>query len=145
MWKTINEMLKAGAIEHSTSQWNHRYVLVPKTDGSRRMTLDLRRFNVICRPLGVNSPKVEDVLEDIYGSNYFASMDCSTSFHTLPLAKECQHMLAFQFDNQKYQYKTCAQGLAGSAAAFQKFMTGLVGDLEYNGINSFVDDMMAHQ
>ena len=108
------------------------------------MTLDLRQFNKMTRVLGLNPPKVEDVLVDIHGSNYFASIDCSSSFHVLPIKKECRHKLSFQFENQKYQYKTCAQGLAGSPAAFQKWMTGLLGDLEHQGINSFVDDMVAH-
>ena len=96
------------------------------------------------RKLGLKPPKIEDILGDIYGSKFFASMDCSSSFYILPMKKEFRHMLSFQFLNDKYQFRSCTQGLAGSPASFQKWTTGLIGALEHNGINSFVDDMLAH-
>ena len=61
-------MIAAGTIENSTSQWNHRFVLVRKADGSGRLTLDLKKLNDMCRKHGLNPPKIEDVLGEIHGS-----------------------------------------------------------------------------
>ena len=56
MRRTLDEIIAAGTIENSTRQWNHRYVPVLKTDGSGRLTLDLRQFNDMARIMGLKPP-----------------------------------------------------------------------------------------
>ena len=66
--KILDDMLRTGVIEPSTSEWASPVCLVKKPDGSYRFCIDYRWVNTVSRKDGFPIPDVQDAL-DIRGAS----------------------------------------------------------------------------
>ena len=62
------EMLDLGAIRPSNSPWPSAIVLVRKKDGRLRFCIDLRRLNNRTVKDAYSLPKIESILDSLFGS-----------------------------------------------------------------------------
>ena len=93
----INKMLKDYLIEEAPepSPWVSNLVVVPKASGGLRVCCDFRELNkAIVRERYV-LPRVEDTLDALNGSKYFAKIDARSGFFQLTLSEECRHLTTF--------------------------------------------------
>lgn len=67
----INEMLKAGIIQHSHSSYASPVVLVKKKDNTWRMCVDYRGLNAITIKDKFPIPLIEELLEEFGGGGRF--------------------------------------------------------------------------
>ena len=73
--QAIEDLLKKGVIQKSTSPWASPIVLVKKKNGSVRPCVDYRRVNALVKPDGFPLPRVQDCLDAVAGSTLFSSFD----------------------------------------------------------------------
>lgn len=77
----LDKMLDAGVIQPSSSDWASAPVLVRKKDGSMRWCIDYRALNEKtvkdCYPL----PIIEDYLDTLQGTKYFATLDMASGYY----------------------------------------------------------------
>jgi len=71
----IQDMLKAGVIQPSTSSWASPVCLVKKHDGTFRFCIDYRRVNAVTKWDAFPTPDVSDALDSLRGSQWFATID----------------------------------------------------------------------
>ena len=93
----IDKMLKDDVTEEAPepSPWVSNLVVVPKASGDLRVCCDFRELNkAIVRERCV-LPKVEDTLDALNGSKYFAKIDARSGFFQLTLSEECRHLTTF--------------------------------------------------
>ncbi|XP_071055711.1 uncharacterized protein [Onthophagus taurus] len=64
----IDDLLKAGIIRESTSEYSSPVILVPKKDGSQRLCVDYRRLNAITRKSHVTMPSIDEQLDMLAGN-----------------------------------------------------------------------------
>jgi len=64
----INEMLEAGVIETSHSEWASPICLVKKPDGTYRFCIDYRRVNAVSRRDAFPVPDIHDALDHLRGA-----------------------------------------------------------------------------
>lgn len=78
----IDRMLEDDVIEEITepSPWVSNLVIVPKENGDLRVCVDLREVNKAVIRERHTLPKVEDVLNNLRGSKYFAKLDAKSVF-----------------------------------------------------------------
>ena len=77
-------MEERGLIEKSISPWSAQTVLVWKKDGSWRMCFDYRKLNEKTIKDAYPIPRINDNLDALSGSDWFASLDChmqTTRYH----------------------------------------------------------------
>lgn len=88
-------MLHAGVIQPSSSDWASVPVLVRKKDGSMRLCIDYRALNEKtvkdCYPL----PIIEDCLDTLQGTKYFATLDMASDYYQIMIDKADRHKTAF--------------------------------------------------
>ena len=86
----IDKMLKDDVIEEAPepSPWVSTLVMVPKASGALRVCCDFRELNkTIVRERYVH-PKVEDTLDSLDGSKYFAKIDARSGFFSINAVRE---------------------------------------------------------
>ena len=93
--EVIDKMLRDGVIEPSNSQYINPLCIVVKADGSVRLTVDARELNRRTIPNHYRSEPIDKLLSRINGARYFSSIDLSSSFWQIELAKECRDFTAF--------------------------------------------------
>ena len=137
-------MLKDDVIEEAPepSPWVSNLVVVPKTSGGLRVCCDFRELNkAIVRERYV-LPKVEDTLDALNGSKYFAKIDARSGFFQLTLSEECRHLTTFITNKGCFQFKRVPFGLSDNSETFKKVMEEILFGLE--GVEISVDDVIVH-
>ncbi len=86
--KAIEDLLKKGVIQKSTSPWASPIVLVKKKSGAIRPCVDYRRVNALVKPDGFPLPRVQDCLDAVADSCFFSSFDLTSGYFQIPLKKE---------------------------------------------------------
>ena len=71
----ITEMLQAGVIRESDSNYSSNVVLVRKTDGSLRFCIDMRVLNSKTRKDCYMLPRFDDVIDSLSGAKFFSKLD----------------------------------------------------------------------
>ena len=143
--RQLDNMVKSGCLELSTSPYNSPLFLVDKKDGSSRIVLDYRNINAHSLPDKYSIRDVRTCLDDIgkHKSSIFSCLDITSSYHQVSLDKESRPATSFHIPgNPKYQWTRSPMGLAGSGSTFSKLMDIVLQNLE-NVIN-YIDDILCH-
>jgi hypothetical protein len=138
----VTEQLDRGIIEPSLSSFSAPTVLIPKPDGTFRLTVDYRELNACLIPIQHPLPNNQQLLSDLTGSKFFAKMDLKDGFFNVKIAEEDRPKTAFATPNGLYQYTRIPQGLRISPQYFQAQMTRLLQGIP--GVNVFIDDIVVH-
>ncbi|MDP6494576.1 MAG: reverse transcriptase family protein, partial [Dehalococcoidia bacterium] len=90
MIEAVTILLDAWEVLHFAIRWpfgRHcaSFVFPKKEDGTRRPTLDLRRFNDYLLPVDITLPQVADVFQQIGSSALVGILDATQAFYQTPL------------------------------------------------------------
>lgn len=144
----INEMIKSGIIEPSTSLWNSPILLVPKksaTDKKEfRFCIDFRNINKNTETRAYPMPNLQEELCKMNGSKYFSTLDIASAFHQIKMHEADKEKTAFSTGHQKYQFTRMPFGLSGSPITWQSYITALLGDLLNNNVMAYMDDILVY-
>ena len=124
------------------NQWVSNIVVVPKQSGGIRLCCDYRELNkAIIRERHV-LPKLEDTLNALRGSRYFAKIDAKSGFLQLSLAEDSWHLTTFITNARCFQFKRVPFGLSDINETFQRVMEEILFGIE--GVEISIDDIIVH-
>jgi hypothetical protein len=105
----VQEMLRKGVIEESTSPWNFPAILVPRKsqDGTPRFRfcVDIRALNAMTVRL-LHPSTVRRISIDVHGSKYFTVLDYYSGFWQIKIAEEDKLKTAFSTRSGHYHFQT---------------------------------------
>jgi hypothetical protein len=143
LYECINEMLAAGVIGRSESEYCSPVVLVKKKDGTVRFCTDYRRLNALTKDEAAPLPRIQEVLRDFGTAQVFSSIDLKSGYWQIPMDPASKHLTAFATpDGATYQYRAMPFGLKNAPATFQKLMTGVLGGLLGKCAHVYLDDII---
>ena len=138
--EVIEKMQSDGIIEPSNSRYINPLCIVVKADGSVRLTVDARELNRRSIPNHYRNEPIEKLLNRINGARYFSSIDLSSSFWQIELAKECRDFTAFIHRGRQYRFCRTPFGISSSSAALIRALSEIFSREIDTYAAIFVDD-----
>ena len=139
--RQVKEKVEAGLVVPVRSAYASPVVLVKKPDGSFRFTCDYRKLNAQTIPDRHPLPRIDDLLAQLGGNQFFTCLDLSSGFFQIPLDKDSVLKTAFQTPGGLYAWKRMPQGLTNAPAAFQRAMAACLSGLTGSEALVYLDDV----
>ena len=138
----IKEMLEKGWIQPSHSGYGAPVLFVPKPDGSLRMCIDYRALNKITKSNKYPLPRIDDLMDNLSGAQYFSALDLTSGYHQLTLQPSDVPKTAFNTHIGKYEWKVLPMGLKNAPSVFQAVMNQLFSPLLHKCVCVYLDDLL---
>ena len=84
--KEIQEIMAAGVFRPSDSPWSSPVVMVKKKDGTPRFCVNYRKFNSITIADPFPFHRLEDIFDELSGSEFFTCLDAKSGYWQEALA-----------------------------------------------------------
>ncbi|RWS02016.1 KRAB-A domain-containing protein-like protein, partial [Dinothrombium tinctorium] len=143
--KILEELLAANIIRPSNSSYCAPILLVKKKSGEHRLVVDYRSLNskIVnenCYPI----PRIEDIIDQVKGSNTFSLLDCYSGFYILPISDKDKHKTAFICPFGLFEFNRLRQGLKISPNNFQMMMDNALSSVKFDCAKNYIDDCLVH-
>ncbi|GKC80254.1 putative reverse transcriptase domain-containing protein [Tanacetum coccineum] len=92
----LKELQEKGFIRPSSSPWGAPMLFMKKKDGSFRMCIDYRELNKLTIKNRYPLPRINDLFDQLYGSQYFWKIDLPSGYHQLRVREEDIPKTAFR-------------------------------------------------
>ena len=140
--RVLKELLEAGIITRSISDWAAALVPVVKKDSSVRICVDYRELNKHVKfdthPLTTAEGIFQGIAEN--KPKIFSKADCFSGYFSVPLTKRAQDYTTFVTPDACYKFTRLPQGLRTSGAAFSRAMETMLRGVE--GVYFYLDDVI---
>ena len=113
-------MLKEGIIRKSEGPWSSPVVIVIKKDGTNRFCVDYRKINSIMITDAHPLPRIDDLLEQIRGAEWFSSIDLASGYWQIEIDKRDRKKTAFTCYLGLYEFNVMPFGLKNAHRHFKE-------------------------
>ena len=138
----VDQMLRLGIIEPSSSSWSSPIHMVPKKNPNEyRVVGDFRKLNAVTRHDSYPLTFLQDVSSELHGKNIFSKIDCHKAFYNIPLSEESREKSSFSTPFGLFQYRRMAMGLTNASQTWVRFIHEVFRGLPF-AVYVFVDDIL---
>jgi hypothetical protein len=139
----IEDKLKRGIIEPFDAPNSSTVLLIPKANGGGlRFCIDYRALNKAIAPDAYTLPTITENLASLSDNEYFSSLDMKEAFWNVPLTPESKELTAFRTPDGLFAYRRMPMGLKTASAVFCRFIDSVNGDLKWNHVLAYIDDLL---
>ena len=144
--KQVDLWLATGVVRPSTSAWCSRTSIVPKKDGSYRLTIDYRALNRVTKKNSGGLGTLATMHHRIKGSKFFTLLDLPSAYHQLSICEADRHKTAFRDARGRlYEFTRCGFGLTTIPAVFSAHLGDTLHAVEAKGqLERWLDDILLH-
>lgn len=140
-------MLQLGAIEECSpkdNQFLSSIFLHPKTDGTWRFILNLKKLNNYVATCDFKLEDLRTATKLMTPGCYMATIDLKNAYYLLSIRKSDRKYLRFMFQNILYEFTCLPFGLSTAPYVFTKIMKPVVCHLRSLGLLSviYLDDIL---
>lgn len=116
--RQVRDLLAAGLITTSTSPYASPVLLVQKKDGSWRFCVDYRKLNDITIKNRFPMPLIDEIIDELAGTKYFAKLDMRAGYHQVRMKVEDEYKTAFKTHHGHFQFRVMPFGLTNAPTTF---------------------------
>ena len=133
----IDKAIDEGMIEESTSPWRAGVLCIPKNNGQDglagiRVVHSFVKLNKVLAPVSWPMPRVDDLLNDLAGSQFMSCLDLRNAYHQISI-KEGEHKdrVTFCTRHGLYRFRVLGMRMKTASFYFQRFADMVIGNLRY--------------
>ncbi|GJW59355.1 putative reverse transcriptase domain-containing protein [Tanacetum coccineum] len=140
----LQELSDKGFIRPSSSPWGAPVLFVKKKDGSFRMCIDYRELNKLTLKNRYPLPRINDLFDQLQGSNVYSKIDLRSGYHQLRVREEDIPKTAYRTRYGHYEFQVMPFGLTNALAVFMDLMNRVCKPFLDKFMIVFIDDILIY-
>ena len=144
MQQQVQEGLETGRIRVSSSPYGSSVLFVSKPDGSLRMCIDYRRLNKQTVKNRHPLPRIDDLLDQFGGAQYFSVIDLKAGYAQIRLPESDIPKTAFNTPFGHFEYTIVPFGLSNAPSVFTKVMQNVLRPVLGRCACVYLDDCLCY-
>ncbi|GJX11727.1 putative reverse transcriptase domain-containing protein [Tanacetum coccineum] len=114
--RQLRDLQDKGFIRPSSSPWGAPVLFFKKKDGSFRMCIDYRELNKLTIKNRYPLPRIDDLFDQLQGSQYFSKIDLRSRYHQLRVLEDDIPKTAFRTPYGHFEFTVMPFGLTNAPA-----------------------------
>ncbi|GJV17235.1 putative reverse transcriptase domain-containing protein [Tanacetum coccineum] len=140
----LKELQDKGFIRPSSSPWGAPILFAKKKDGSFRMCIDYRELNKLTIKNRYPLPRIDDLFDQLQGSQYFSKIDLRSGYHQLRVHEDDIPKTAFRTGYGHFEFIVMPFGLTNAPTVFMDLMNRVCRPYIDKFVIVFIDDILIY-
>ncbi|GKD31607.1 putative nucleotidyltransferase, ribonuclease H, partial [Tanacetum coccineum] len=140
----LKKLQDKGLIRPSSSPWGAPVLFVKKNGRSFRMCIDYRELNKLTIKNRYPLPKIDDMFNQLQGSQYFSKIDLRSGYHQLRVHEDDIPKTAFRTHYGHFKFTVIPFGLTKAPTIFMDLMNRVCRPYLDKFVIVFIDDILIY-
>ncbi|GKE57627.1 putative nucleotidyltransferase, ribonuclease H [Tanacetum coccineum] len=140
----LKELQDKGFIRPSSSAWGAPVLFMKKKDESLRMCIDYREFNKLTIKNRYLLPRIDDLFNQLQGSQHFSKIDLRFEYHQLRVHEDDIPMTMFRTRYGHFEFTVMPFRLTNAPAVFMNLMNQVCRPYLDKFVIVFIDDILIY-
>ena len=136
--------MELGLIRPISNPNAYSVIMVKKKDGTLRTCLDFRALNKKIVKNIYHIPSIDELMDELHGSNFFSNIDLRSSYHQIRMREEDIPKTAFKCHYGHFDFFVMHFGLKNTPTTFQSCIKNIFHKQIRNVVLVFFEDILIY-